>query len=336
MEPVVFCYSPPNAATQICSHSKLHWYETGMLKILEHFLLAIFIAGLMLISRWMGQQAYTWMPPQATAEAQRVDDLFSFLVSIGTFVLLGLVGMMLYSVLFFRAKPDDYSEGHPARGSVKLEILWTVAPTLLVLWIAAQDINIYSQLNILGLQQIVHHSLDSPAYAATDTPNSASDYPKPATEQIQVMAKQWEWAFRYPNQITSHELHLPVNERTRLDLRAKEVIHGFYVPAFRLKQDIIPGRDIDLVVTPNRVGKYRLQDSQYSGTYFALMTADVYVESRDAYNQWLAATAQQPLDGTNPTIAEQLHPPKTLFKTGWNPTSAESIAKSAPVQGGDS
>lgn len=311
-----------------------------MLKILKYFLLAISIAGAMLISRWIGQQAYTWMPPQATAEAQRVDDLFSFLVSIGAFVFLGLVGTMLYSVLFFRAKPDDYSEGHPSRGSAKLEILWTVAPTLLVLWIAFQNINIYSQLDILGLQQIVHHSLDSPAYAASGTPsdtlNSASVNSKPATEQIQVMAKQWEWTFRYPNQVTSHELHLLVNESTRLDLQAKEVIHGFYVPAFRLKQDMVPGRNIALVVTPTRAGNYRLQDSQYSGTYFALMTADVYVESRDAYNQWLAATAQQPLDGTNPTIAEQLHPPKTLFKTGWNPTSAESIAQSAPVQEGDS
>jgi len=299
-----------------------------MLKALEYFLLALFIAGVMLISRWMGQQAFTWMPPQATAEAQRVDDLFSFLVSVGTFVLLGLVSMMLYSALFFRAKPDDYSEGHPSRGSAKLEILWTVAPTLLVLWIAIQNINIYQQLNILGLKQIVQSPLDAPAYAA-------SAQPKPAVEQIRVMAKQWEWTFEYPNHLTSHELHLPVNQSTRLDLQAQEVIHGFYVPAFRLKQDIVPGRDIDLVVTPTRMGKYRLQDSQYSGTYFALMTADVYVESEEAYNQWVMAAAHQP-DITSPAIAEQLQPPHTLFKTNWNAVSAEAVAKSAASQGDDS
>ena len=303
-----------------------------MPKVLEYFLLALFIAGVMLISRWMGHQAYTWMPPQATAEAQRVDDLFSFLVSIGTFVFLGLVGMMLYSALFFRAKPDDYSEGHPSRGSVKLEILWTVAPTLLVLWIAAQNINIYQQLNILGLKQIVQLPLEAPANAAP-----APDQPKPATEQIRVMAKQWDWTFEYPNHAISHELHLPVNQSTRLDLQAKEVIHGFYVPAFRLKQDMIPGRDIDLVVTPTRLGKYRLQDSQYSGTYFALMMADVYVESKEAYNQWLVAAAQQPHDPENPVLAEQLQPPKTLFNTGWNTgLAAESVAKSAPSQGDNS
>ncbi|MBE9182699.1 cytochrome c oxidase subunit II [Oculatella sp. LEGE 06141] len=301
-----------------------------MLKVLEYCLVTIFIAVALFISHWLGQQAYTWMPPQATAEAQRVDALFSFLVAIGAFVFLGLVGMMVYSALFFRAKPDDYSEGHPARGSVKLEILWTVAPTLLVLWIAAQNITIYNQLNILGLKQIVHFPIESPAYAATDQP-------KPVAEQIQVIAKQWEWGFRYPNQAASHELHLPVNESTRLNLQAEKVIHGFYVPAFRLKQDMVPGRNIGLVVTPTRIGKYRLQDSQYSGTYFALMEADVYVEPREAYNQWIANLALNPADTTNFAIAEQQHSPKTLFQTGWQTGSlGESVAKSDRLTEGDS
>lgn len=301
-----------------------------MFKFLEYCLLTIFIAAAIFISHWLGQQAYTWMPPQATAEAQRVDTLFSFLVSVGAFIFLMLVGMMVFSALFFRAKPDDYSEGHPARGSAKLEILWTVAPTLLVLWIAAQNIKIYNQLDILGLKQIVHLHLEAPASAETSEP-------KPAAEQVQVMAKQWDWTFRYPNKAISHELHLPVNESTRLDLQAKEVIHGFYVPAFRLKQDMVPGRDIDLVITPTRVGKYRLQDSQYSGTYFALMEANVYVEPRDVYNQWLTTIAQHPDNSTNPAIAEQLQSPKTLFKTGWSPhLPSDSVAKSAPSTGGNS
>lgn len=327
-----------------------------MLKVLEAFLLALFIAGAMLISHWVGQQAYTWMPPQATAEAQRVDDLFSFLVSVGAFVFLGLVGMMLYSVIFFRAKPDDYSEGHPSRGSAKLELLWLVAPTLLVLWIAAQNINIYKQLNILGLKQIVQLPLEAPANAApvpvqsTVAPQSAlfvhshsaspanavSEPAQPTVASIRVLAKQWEWTFEYSNQATSHELHLPVNQSTRLDLQAEAVIHGFYLPAFRLKQDMIPGREIDLVVTPIRVGKYRLQDSQYSGTYFALMSADVYVESQAAYNQWLVAAAQQSGEVINAAIAEQQQPPKTVLKTGWQTVTTTAVAKAAPSQDSDS
>lgn len=306
-----------------------------MPQFLEYLLLTLFIIGLIFISHWIGQQAYTWMPPQATAEAQRVDDLFSFLAAIGAFVLLGLVGMMLYSVLFYRAKPDDYSEGHPSRGNAKLEILWTVTPILLVAWIALQNINIYEQLNILGLKQIVQFPLDAaPAEAAM-----AQNTPKPATETIQVMAKQWNWTFRYPNNVINQELHLPVNESTRLNLQAEEMIHGFYIPEFRLRQDAIPGRDIAIVVTPTRTGKYRLQDAQFSGTYFALMQADVYVEPRDAYEQWLSTVANQPVERVDAAMVEQLQPPQTLFKTAWhtdltNPTSVADSLK--PKDGSNS
>ncbi len=280
-----------------------------MLTLLEYLLLAVFIAVLVVTSYWIGQQAYSWMPPQATAEAQHVDDLFSFLTSIGAFIFLGLVGMMIYSVIFYRAAPEDYSEGHPARSSTKLEILWLVAPTLLVLWVAAQNINIYHQLNILGLKQVVQLPLETvPADAATGNERS-----KPAVEQIEVIAKQWVWSFRYPNNVTSHELHLPLHQHTRLNLQSEDVIHGFYVPEFRMKQDIVPRRDIALVITPTRVGKYRLRDSQFSGTDFASMETDVYVESREVYNQWLAKVASQPMLTASST---QQHL-KTRFKSGW-------------------
>ncbi|MBU7586805.1 MAG: cytochrome c oxidase subunit II [Nostoc sp. TH1S01] len=293
-----------------------------MFRFLEYLLIACCIAVLLVVSHWLGQQAYAWMPPEATAEAQKVDNLFSFLVSVGAFIFLGLVGMMTYSILFFRAPKEDYTEGHPSRGDVRLEILWTVTPTLLVIWIAFQGFNIYQQLNILGLQQIVHlHlSLEEPVAAA-----EISDVPKPADETIEVFAKQWHWSFVYPNNVTSNELHVVVNHRTRLNMHAQEVIHGFYIPDFRLKQDIVPGRNIDLVVTPIRTGKYTLKDSQFSGTYFALMDADVYVEPIEQYNQWLTQIASKPITINNQAVAESSQPPKTLFKTSWHTVSpAES------------
>lgn len=76
-------------------------------------------------------------------------------------------------------------------------------------------------------------------------------------------------------------------------------------------------RNIDIVVTPIRMGKYRLKDSQFSGTYFALMEADVYVESQQQYNQWLAQAADAPTTFKNQAATEYAQPPKTLFKTGW-------------------
>ncbi|GBE94308.1 cytochrome c oxidase subunit II [Nostoc cycadae] len=300
-----------------------------MSRFLEYFLIASYIAVLLVVSNWIGAQAYSWLPVEATAEAQKVDSLFSFLTSIGAFIILGLVGMMVYSVLFFRAPKNDYSEGHPSRGDIKLEVLWTAAPTLLVLWLAFQSFNIYQQLDILGLQQVVHlHTpLEEPVYAT-----SISDIPKPADETIEVFVKQWDWTFRYPNNATSDELHLPVNRRTRLNMHAKDVLHSFYVPEFRLQQYIVPGRDIDLVVTPTRMGEYKLKDALFSGTYFALMDANVHIESLEEYNQWLTTAEQQPLAIKNQAVAEYTQPPKTLLKTGWYTVAPEppAIAQSAP------
>ncbi|MEJ6485892.1 cytochrome c oxidase subunit II [Nostoc punctiforme UO1] len=242
----------------------------------------------MVIARWIGDQAYSWMPIQATAEAKRVDQIFSFLTSVGTFIFLAIAGTIGYSILIGRAPKGDWSHGHPARSDVRLEILWTVAPTLLVLWLAAQSFSIYQQLDIEGLQPIVHLHipLEEPATAATVKIPS-----QPVAENIEVVAKQWVWSFRYPNNVISNELHLKVNERTRLNLHSQDVIHGFYVPEFRLKQDIIPNRNINLVLTPTQIGKYHLRDSQFSGTDFALMVANVYVDSSETYSQWLSQAA---------------------------------------------
>jgi cytochrome c oxidase subunit 2 len=286
-----------------------------MVRLLDYLLIAGCIAVLLLISHWIGQLAYSWMPIEATAEAQKVDSLFSFLVSIGAFIILGLIGMMVYSVLFFHAPKNDYSEGHSSRGDIRLEILWTATPTLLVLWIAFQGFNIYQQLNLLGLGQIVHFHTplkSEPAYAV-----ATNDKPEPASETIEVFVKQWDWSFRYPNNVTSNELHLPVNLRNRLNMHAKDVLHSFYVPEFRLQQYIVPGRNINLVVTPTRTGKYTLKDALFSGTYFALMDANVQVESLEEYNQWLRKTEKEPKTRKNQALAEYSQSPKTWFKSGW-------------------
>lgn len=247
----------------------------------------VFIAVILVIARWIGDRAYSWMPVQATAEAAGVDRIFSFLTSVGTFIFLAIAGIIGYSILTGRAPKGDWSHGHPARSDVRLEILWTVAPTILVLWLAVQSFSIYQQLDIEGLQPIVHlHLLEEPATAAT-----VNNTNQPVGENIEVLAKQSDWSFRYPNNLISNELHLKVNERTRLNLHSQDVIHGFYVPEFRLKQDIIPNRNINLVLTPTKIGKYHLRDSQFSGTNFALMVADVYVESAETYDRWISQSA---------------------------------------------
>lgn len=242
-----------------------------------------------LISLWMGQAAYTWFPPQASAESILVDNLFSFLVTLGTFIFLGVVGTLTFSILFQRAEKYDYSDGPHIEGNVKLEIIWTVIPFALVIWIAAYSYQIYGQMSVLGPMEHVH-MIASPEAATMDQDGTAT------TENIDVFARQWSWEFVYGKgtsiDVSSTELHLPNNRRIKLTLHSGDVLHGFYVPAFRLKQDIIPGRVIDFEFTPIREGKYRLRDSQYSGTYFAAMQTDVVVQSPEEYQQWLAEASR--------------------------------------------
>jgi cytochrome c oxidase subunit 2 len=259
------------------------------MKVRLVLILGAVAVAIALISLWMGQAAYTWFPPQASAESILVDNLFSFLVTLGTFIFLGVVGTLTYSVLFQRAEKYDLSDGPHIEGNVKLEIIWTAIPLALVIWIAGYSYQIYDQMSILGPMEHSHGAMMAAADAA-----EMGDSQTLETERIQVLARQWAWEFRYGNgadAVSSTELHLPNNRRIKLVLHSEDVLHGLYIPAFRVKQDVIPGRDIDFEFTPIREGKYRLRDSEYSGTYFAAMQTDVVVQSPDDYQKWLADAA---------------------------------------------
>jgi cytochrome c oxidase subunit 2 len=286
------------------------------MRVFNIALLAIFVGVIILASHAMGQQAYHWLPIAAAVEAEPVGHLFSFLVTLGTIVFLGVMGVLVYSILFYRA--SDMSDAPAIRGNWKLEIAWTVVPILLVIWIATYSYNIYQRMSILGSLPLAHlHLLEAPAYAET-----GSREMQPA-EQIEVMAKQWSWSFHYPSQnVTSIELHLPVNRPVHLLLQSEDVVHGFYVPNFRIKQDIVPNQTIVFKFTPNRIGQYQLHDSQFSGTYFALMAATVYVDSPEQYNEWLAQTAtQSPVPAVNPAMSEHTQPPGIQLRSHWHTVS---------------
>ncbi|MEH2245401.1 cytochrome c oxidase subunit II [Nostoc sp.] len=266
-------------------------------------------------SLWIGKQAYFWLPPQAAAESQLIDDLISFLVTLGAFIFLGVTSTLMYSVIFHRAVKDDFTDGPPIHGNVTLEVVWTAIPILLVFWIAGYSYQVYEQMGIQGPSELVH--LHNPlAVAAKDV--SANSLAQPV-EKIDVLAKQWAWVFHYPERdITSTELHLPSDRRVRLALRSQDVLHGFYIPAFRLKQDIIPNHPLDFEFTPIRPGQYRLTDSQYSGTYFATMQANVVVESSEDYQQWLAqAATQKPSLANNQAASEYAQTSNQSVQTGW-------------------
>lgn len=256
-------------------------------KIITISLCAVVLAA---ISIWMGQVSYSWFPPQASAEAILIDNLFSLLTAIGTFIFLGVTGAIIYNIIFHRVGRYDTSDGPPIEGNVRLEILWTATPLLIVFGIAAFSYQTYDKMDLHGPTDIAHlPQVMESAYADTEEVTA-----QPMTN-VEVDSKQWAWVFRYPEKnVTSTELHLPVNQRAHFKLRSRDVLHGFYIPAFRVKQDIIPGKTIDFEFTPILEGKYRLRDSQYSGTYFAAMQTDVVVESPEDYDRWLNEAAKQP------------------------------------------
>lgn len=283
-------------------------------------LLTLWVGVTIFASHALGQQAYNWLPTAAAAEAELVGHLFSFLVTLGTLVFLGVSGMILYSIVFYRAAASDPSDAPAIRGNSKLEIVWTVIPILLVTWIAGYSYVIYQRMDTVGSLPLADlHLLASPAYAETGNPELQPGDSQPI-EQIEVLAKQWAWSFHYPRQdITSPELHLPVNQPVHLMLQSADVVHGFFVPNFRIKQDIIPNQAIAFKVTPNRVGQYPLYDSQFSGTYFALMQATVYVDAPEQYAQWLSEAATQPsVPAINPAHSEHTQPPSLPLRSHWH------------------
>ncbi|MBD2496375.1 cytochrome c oxidase subunit II [Nostoc sp. FACHB-280] len=287
-------------------------------KILSVLTLITGAIAISITSIWIGKQAYSWLPPQAAAESHLIDDLISFLVTLGAFIFLGVTSTLMYSVIFHRAEKGDLSDGPHIEGNVTLEVVWTAIPIMLVLWIAGYSSQVYEQMGIQGPAQLVH--LHNPvgmesAYAAPQ--EGVISEP---VEKIDVIAKQWAWVFHYPERnVTSTELHLPSDRRVRLALQSEDVLHGFYIPAFRLKQDIIPNHTIDFEFTPIRQGQYHLTDSQYSGTYFATMQANVVVESDEDYHKWLAKIATHKLSpANNQAASEYAKAANEPVKNGWD------------------
>jgi cytochrome c oxidase subunit 2 len=272
-------------------------------------------------SIFIGKQAYSWLPPQAAAESHLIDDLFSFLVTVGAFIFLGVTCTLLYSVFFHRAKVYDMSDGPHIEGNITLEVIWTAIPIMLVLWIASYSYEVYEHIGIQGPshQLHLHNPLPIQISLAEEEKVSGETVGQPL-EKIDVVAKQWSWVFHYPEQgITSTELHLPSDRRVRLALQSEDVLHGFYIPAFRVKQDIVPGKTIDFEFTPIRPGKYSLTDSQYSGTYFATMQANVIVESPEEYHAWLEkAVGHVPTEAKNQAVIEYAQNHNEKVQNGWD------------------
>lgn len=257
---------------------------------LRLIIILITLVGLnLIVSIQIARWSLSWLPVAASTAAPYVDGLFSLEVGMGAFLFIGCVGFILWSVIVNRADKYDESDGLPIEGNTKLEIIWTIIPFIIVMALAVYSIDINGKLDTLGPKN-KYDVADEQSPQAVATLDELSEI-----GPIEVISRQWNWEFVYPNGVRSSELHLPINQRANFLLTSKDVIHSLYIPAFRLKQDIIPGSVISYSITPTREGRYRLRDAHFSGAYFSENQTHVIVQSEQNFASWLELTNSKPL-----------------------------------------
>ena len=273
-------------------------------------------AVLALLGLWVGQNV-NLMPVAASDNAGAVDDLFKVLFSVGSGLLLGITALLLIALVRFRRRDGDRLDGLPTEGNLPLEIFWTAVPAIVVLIIGVYSYDIYARMG--GMASFGHGAMASMAMDhETGQAQEASlgHPPDPASVvwggidntdgqafPVEVTAMQFAFIFHYPQQnFTTGELHLPEGRPVELRLSAKDVIHAFWVPEFRLKQDAIPGQPTVLSFTPIRQGTFDIVCAELCGPYHGGMRSQVVVEAPDQFEAWLASN-------TPTTLAAAVPPP---------------------------
>jgi cytochrome c oxidase subunit 2 len=264
------------------------------------------IAGILLtlVSLWYGQN-HGLMPLAASEEAPLVDGLFNMMMTLSTGLFVLVQGVLIYSALKFRRHPDDTTDGPPIHGNVPLEILWTAIPAVMILVVGVYSFEVYNAMG--GLDPMAghdHHSvqqsrkMSGTAIAAT-LPNhtdkvalgvGASPETQGTTADliVNVTGLQYAWIFNYPESgVTAGELHVPAGREVQLIISANDVIHAFWVPQFRIKQDAIPGRESQLRFTPKIGGDYPVICAELCGAYHGAMKTRVIVETPAEFDAWM-------------------------------------------------
>ena len=203
-----------------------------------------------------------WLPAGASEEAGRVDWLlwFLFWASAVFFVLVTVV--LIYVVWAFRAPPGDESDGPPIHGNTTLEIVWTVVPSVLLAVVAVLAIVVLDRNEALAADRV----------------------------KVEVIGEQFAWRIQYPDVgVETGDLRIPVDRQVEIDIRASDVIHSFWVPAMRVKQDAVPGVVTDLVFTPTETGTFEVVCAELCGAGHGVMRTRAIVMEQDAYDEWLAA-----------------------------------------------
>jgi cytochrome c oxidase subunit 2 len=209
------------------------------------------------------------MPLQASSRAVAVDGLFRALIGMATVIFLLVEGALVYAVLRFRRKPGEQGEGAGYHGNNALEIVWTLIPAVLV--------------TVIGIYSF----------------QVLTDIERPAEDEVvvEVTGRQFSWEFYYPEfELTSSELHLPLERDVRFQITSADVIHSFWVPEFRAKRDATPGQVSELLVRTTLPGRFPIRCAELCGPGHAGMLGQVVVEGEPEFLAWVESMRSIPSD----------------------------------------
>jgi cytochrome c oxidase subunit II len=212
-----------------------------------------------------------WFPIQASAQGKKIDTLWDVLLiaSVPVFVLVETI--VLYSAIKFRMRPgEELKDGPPIHGNTRLEIIWTAIPAMLLVGLCT-----YAYIVLTDIEKA----------------------PAAETMNVRVVGQQFTWTFYYKGddgkEIASPRLYLPANQAVYFTVQSKDVIHDFWVPAFRMKIDAVPGIDTHLrVTTNNKVGEYPVVCAELCGLGHSTMRQSAYVLSKGDFDKKFAELKQ--------------------------------------------
>jgi cytochrome c oxidase subunit 2 len=209
-----------------------------------------------------------WFPPQGSEQAETVDTVWDVLIIASVPVFVMVMTVVLYCVWRYRMKPgEELKDGPPIHGNTKLEIVWTAIPAILLVGLCS-----YSYVALTDIEEAKADSLE-----------------------VRVVGEQFTWTFHYKGpsgkDVSSAQLYVPRGRPVRFTVQSRDVIHDFWVPAFRMKIDAVPGIDTHLRITPKRNGEYPVICAELCGLGHAVMRQTAHVVDQSEFDKWLQERA---------------------------------------------
>lgn len=270
----------------------------------------IVAAGIVMIGGGLliGQTMPSFFPPEASAQSQQIDSLFKILLVIGGAIFLLVQGLLLYSVIAFRAKPDDTTDAPHIHGNTTLEIVWTAIPAVIVTVLTILSYNVWVSIReeqpVEAVVNVVGARFN---WAFTYTvPSDELPADTVVTELPQTIQDKLNQDGAV--QVATNELHTYVGQSLKLEMETRDVIHSFWVPAFRMKQDLLPGRVTEIRFTPVEVPgntdypvRYPIRCAELCGGNHGAMVSWVVVHKDEAAYK---------SEFLNTEVTQVLHPPE--------------------------